>query len=302
LKKVILFILISVLLISTACSKESSSEADTTTIAIGGKVFTEQILLVHLMGILLENHTEHKIVYKDGLGTSDVLVQALKDDDIQLFADYTGTGLINILGKELEESDTPETVYEKAKEGYEEEYGFTWLEPMGFSNTWTLILKEDKAKELNISTFSDLVSHMSDLVVGSDAQFFERQDGYEGMAKLYGMDEFKDHKEMDIGLAFAALDKGEVDVLVAYSTDGRIPALNLVALEDDKGYFPPYFAAPILKKELLEKHPEIGEVLNKLAGQIDEKTMSDLNSKMDNDRLDEHDIAEEFLRDKGLID
>lgn len=301
-KKVILFILISVLLISTACSKESSSEADTTTIAIGGKVFTEQILLVHLMGILLENHTEHKIVYKDGLGTSDVLVQALKDDDIQLFADYTGTGLINILGKELEESDTPETVYEKAKEGYEEEYGFTWLEPMGFSNTWTLILKEDKAKELNISTFSDLVSHMSDLVVGSDAQFFERQDGYEGMAKLYGMDEFKDHKEMDIGLAFAALDKGEVDVLVAYSTDGRIPALNLVALEDDKGYFPPYFAAPILKKELLEKHPEIGEVLNKLAGQIDEKTMSDLNSKMDNDRLDEHDIAEEFLRDKGLID
>lgn len=236
------------------------------------------------------------------MGTSDVLVQALKDDDIQLFADYTGTGLINILGLELEEDDTPESVYDKAKTGYEEEYGFTWLEPMGFSNTWTLILKEEKAAELNVETFSDLVPLMSDLVVGSDAQFFERKDGYEGMAELYGMDGFKDHKEMDIGLAFAALDEGEIDVLVGYATDGRIPALNLVSLEDDKKYFPPYYAAPILKEELLEQYPDIGETLNMLAGEIDEKTMSELNSKMDNDQLDERDIAEEFLKEKGLID
>ncbi|WP_172371647.1 glycine betaine ABC transporter substrate-binding protein [Sporosarcina jiandibaonis] len=301
-RKIGVLILVSVILLIAACSNDSGGEGnEKTKIAIGGKNFTEQILLVHLLGTLLEHHTDHDIVLRDGLGTSNVLTQALKDNDIQLFVDYSGTGLINILGLELQEDDTPESVYEKAKNGYEEEYGFTWLDTLGFSNTWTLILREEKAKELNVKTFSDLVPHIPDLIVGSDAQFFERADGYVGMAEKYGMGQFKDHKEMDIGLAFKAIDEGKIDVLVGYATDGRIPALNLVTLEDDKGYFPPYYAAPILRMDFLEKYPEVGEVLNMLSGVIDEKEMSAMNSKMDNDQMDEREIVEEFLLEKGLI-
>ncbi|MGO4889876.1 glycine betaine ABC transporter substrate-binding protein [Anaerobacillus sp. MEB173] len=306
-KKIGVLLIMSLLLIVTACSgaqgsNSGSGEDETTRIAIGGKNWTEQILLVHLMGTLLEHHTDHEIVHRDGLGSSDVLVQALTDGDIDLFADYTGTGLINVLGLDLEEGDTPESVYDRTKQGYEEKYGFTWLEPLGFSNTFALILKRETAEELNVKTISDLVPHMSNLVLGSDAQFFERKDGYKGLAEAYGIEGFKSNSEMDIGLAFAALDEGNVDVLVGYSTDGRIPALDLVVLEDDKGYFPPYYAAPILREETLNQYPEIGEVLNKLAGVIDETTMAELNSKMDNDRIDERKIAEDFLREVGLID
>ncbi len=306
-KKLCVLIIMSLLLLVTACSGTNSSaskanDGETTKITIGGKNWTEQILLVHIMGTLLEYHTDHEIVLRDGLGSSDVLVHALGDDDIQLFADYTGTGLINVLGLELEPDDTPETVYERTKKGFEEEFGFTWLEPLGFSNTFTLILKKEKAEELNVKNFSDLVPHMPDLVLGSDAQFMERQDGYRGLAEAYGIEGFKDTSEMDIGLAFAAIDQGNVDVVVGYSTDGRIPALDLVILEDDKDYFPPYYAAPILKVDFLEKYPEVGEVLNKLAGLIDETTMSGLNAKMDIDRMDERKIAEDFLREMGLIE
>lgn len=309
-KKIGILIISLILVIVSACSQQSeeasvsgeSNANKTTNITISGKNWTEQILLVHIMGQLLEHHTDHKITLRDGLGSSDVLVQALKDDDIQLFADYTGTGLINILGQELEEGDSPESVYEKTKKGYEDEFGFTWLEPMGFSNTWTLILTAEKAEELNVKTFSDLVPHTKDLVLGSDAQFMERQDGYQGLAKKYGIEGFKSNKEMDIGLAFNALAEGEVDVLVGYATDGRIPALGLVTLEDDKNYFPPYDAAPIIKTEFLEQYPEVGEVLNMLAGKIDAKTMSQLNSKFDNDRMSEADVAREFLLESSLIE
>lgn len=309
-KKIGVLIIALMLVIVSACSQGSSESSvsgesngnETTNITIAGKNWTEQILLVHIMGQLLEHHTDHKVTLRDGLGSSDVLIQALKDDDIQLFADYTGTGLINILGQELEEGDTPESVYEKAKKGYEEEYGFTWLEPMGFSNTWTLILTREKAEELNVKTFSDLVPHTKDLILGSDAQFMERADGYQGLADAYGIEGFKSNKEMDIGLAFNALAEGEVDVLVGYSTDGRIPALDLVTLEDDKNYFPPYDAAPIVKADFIEKYPDVAEVLNMLAGKIDAKTMSELNSKFDNDRMSEADIARDFLLESGLIE
>lgn len=304
-KKVGILVLSLMLVLLAACSKSQSEETNsdgTTQIVIGGKNWTEQILLVHIMGQLLEYHTDHDIVLRDGLGSSDVLVQALKDDDIQVYADYTGTGLINVLGQELEEGDTPESVYNKTKSGFEEEFGITWLEPMGFSNTFTMILKKEKAQELNIKTFSDLLPYTSEMVLGSDAQFMERKDGYKGLVDKYGIEGFKSNSEMDVGLAFNAIDKGNVDVLVGYATDGRIPALDLITLEDDKGYFPPYYAAPIVKVDFLEKYPEVGEVLNMLAGKLDETKMAELNSKIDNDRIDERKVAREFLLECGLIE
>jgi osmoprotectant transport system substrate-binding protein len=302
-KKLIVFCLSLFLIFLTACSSNASSngEGKSTKIVIGGKVFTEQVVLVNIMAELLKDRTDHEISTEEGLGSSQVLMQAMTDDDIQIYADYTGTGYINILKNELKPEDTADSIYKKTKEGYEKEYGFTWLKPMDFSNTWTLIMKEDKAKELNVKTFSDLASHTKKLRIGSDAQFFERGDGYEGMVKKYGYNKFKETKEMDIGLAFQALDKDQIDVLVGYATDGRIPALNLVTLKDDKGYFPPYFPAPILKEEFAEKYPEVVEALNELVDKLDEKTIADLNARVDVEKKDPIAVAKEFLKESGLV-
>ncbi|TDL75425.1 glycine/betaine ABC transporter substrate-binding protein [Rhodococcus qingshengii] len=302
-KNLFVFCVSLFLIFMTACSSSttSNSEGKSTQITIGGKVFTEQVVLVNIMAELLKDRTDHDISTEEGLGSSQVLMQAMTDDDIQIYADYTGTGYINILKNELKPEDTADSIYKMTKEGYENEYGFTWLKPMNFSNTWTLIMKEEKAKELNIKTFSDLAAHTKKLSIGSDAQFFERGDGYEGMVEKYGYADFKETKEMDIGLAFQALDKGQIDVLVGYATDGRIPALNLVTLKDDKGYFPPYFPAPILKEEFAEKHPEVVEALNELADKLDEKTIADLNARVDVEKKDPISVANEFLKESGLV-
>jgi osmoprotectant transport system substrate-binding protein len=302
-KKSIVILLSLSLILLTACSSSGASskqEQPKANIVVGGKVFTEQVLLVQIMGQLLQNKTNHDVSFKEGLGSSQVLIQALKDNDIQVFADYSGTGYINILKNQLQPDDTPDSVYQKAKEGYEKEFGFTWLKPLGFSNTFTLIVKSDKAKELNIKTFSDLVAHAPNLSLGSDAQFFERVDGFKGMADKYGF-KFKKHVEMDIGLAYTALADNDIDVLVGYATDGRIPALNLTILKDDKGYFPPYYPAPILRMDFIEKYPDVVEVLNLLAGKLDEKTMAGLNAQVDVEKKDASAVAKEFLIQSGLI-
>ncbi|GAB7054212.1 MULTISPECIES: glycine betaine ABC transporter substrate-binding protein [unclassified Paenibacillus] len=309
-KKIVLAVLIFAGTLLSACGSsgnQPSNEAASgenvqpARITVGGKPFTEQLILVQLMAQLLDAKTGHTISTAEGLGSSNVLMQALKDDDIQVYADYTGTGYINILKNELKPDDTPETVYEKAKQGYEEQFGFTWLNPIKYSNTFTLIMKREKADALGVKTFSDLVRHAPNLVLGSDAQFFERGDGYKGMAEKYGF-EFKGRKEMDIGIAYQALTEGQIDVLVGYSTDGRIPALELQILEDDKGYFPPYYPAPILKMEFLKKYPEVGETLNLLADKLDETTMAELNAKVDVKKEEPKDVAANFLKQAGLIE
>ncbi|WP_169089761.1 glycine betaine ABC transporter substrate-binding protein [Paenibacillus sp. PL91] len=308
-KRALIGMMILVLAVLSACSFSSEKPADSVELAdanqpanivVGGKPFTEQLILVEIMAQLLDAKTDHHISTKEGLGISHVLLQALKDDDIQVYADYTGTGYIHILQNELQPDDTPATVYEKVKKGYEEKYGLTWLKPMPFSNTFTLIIKKETAEKLKVKTFSDLVQHSRNMVLGTDDQFFKRGDGYKGMAEIYGF-EFKGRKEMDNGIAYQALQDGQIDVLVGYATDGRIPGLNLITLEDDKQYFPPYFPAPILKQDFLAKYPEVGETLNLLADRLDQVTMAGLNAKVDNDKMKPKDVAKQFLESSGLL-
>jgi len=258
-------------------------------------------VLAQILGQLLDHHTDHKVeIHEGGYATSAILNQGAMDGNLHVFVDYTGTGYINVLQNELLPEDTPDTVYEKTKQGYEEKFGLIWLEPLGFSNTFTLIMKEDKAQSLNIKTFSDLVPYSQDLVIGMDAAFYNRVDGYQALAKVYGF-EFKSFKEMDIALAFTALAQDEIDVLVAYSTDGRIPALNLTSLQDDKNFFPPYHAAPIVPKRIMEEYPDVAETLNLLAGKISEPLMAELNAKVDVDKMNTADVAKEFLESAGLL-
>jgi osmoprotectant transport system substrate-binding protein len=267
-------------------------------IVIGGKNFTEQDILVYLMKYIIEDKTNLKVETKPFLGGTSVVAQALDRGDIQIYAEYTGTALINLLQQPL--INDPQKAYEKVKQIYKEQKRITWLQPFGFNNTYTLTMRADKAAELGIEKFSDLVAKGPDLVLGCTQEFLERPDGYKGLQKVYGMN-FKSVNGMDPGLTYAAARDGKVDVIDGFATDGRIPAFNLKVLKDDKQFFPPYYAAPIVREEVLNKHPQIADALNLLAGKLDDKEMAALNAQVDLEKKDAKDVAKQWLKSQGLI-
>ena len=267
-------------------------------IVIGGKNFTEQDILVYLMKYIIEDRTNLKVDTKPFLGGTSVVAQALERGDIQIYAEYTGTALINLLQQPL--INDPQQAYEKVKQIYKDKKQIVWLKPFGFNNTYTLTMRADKAEALGIEKFSDLVAKAPDLMLGCTQEFLERPDGYKGLQKHYGMD-FKSVHGMDPGLTYAAARDGKVDVIDGFATDGRIPAFKLKVLEDDKQFFPPYFAAPIVREDLLKKHPQIADALNLLAGKLDNKQMAALNAQVDLEKKDAKDVAKQWLKSQGLI-
>lgn len=296
-RKIISLILISVLMVGMVGCGNSTGKSDKT-VVIGGKNFTEQDILVYMMEAIIEDKTDVNVETKGFLGGTNVVSEALEKGALDIYAEYTGTGLINILG--LEVMTDPDAAYETVKKKYEEEKNIIWLAPFGFNNTYTLAMTEENANKLGIETFSDLAKHAKDLTLGSTHEFIERPDGYIGLKKVYGM-EFKDVKGLDPGLTYAAVKDGKTDVNDAFATDGRIKAFNLKILKDDKNYFPPYYAAPIIRKDTLEKYPEIGDALMLLGGKLNDKTMSMLNSQVDLDGKNSKDVAVEWLKSEGLI-
>jgi len=290
-------LLLALTLVLSACG--GGNEDAENTVVIGGKKFTEQIILVNLMSELLEAKTDLTVVKKADLGPTDVLQQALEDGDIDIYAEYTGTAYMIVLKEELDTTD-PDVIYDRVKKGYEEEYGITWLDPFQFNNTYAIAMREEQAAELGIEKVSDLQAHSSDLILGSDFDFLEREDGITNFNEIYGI-EWKDNKGMDPGLMYGAVKDGTLDAITAYATDGRIPRFNLRILEDDKGFFPPYYAAPIMPTELLEKHPEIADVLNQLGPHLTMEKMAELNSRVDIDGERSSTVAHDFLIETGLI-
>jgi len=297
LKKILTLVMLAFFSFSlVGCSTFLSSKNDK--VVIGGKNFTEQDILVHIMAELLKAKTNLTIETKPYLGGTNVVAQALERGDLDIYAEYSGTGLINILGQPV--SNDPEAAYQKVKQMYLEQKHIVWLKPFGFNNTYTLSMRADHAAELGIETFSDLIEHAPNMMLGATHEFLERPDGYKGLMKVYGID-FKATGSMDPGLTYAACRDQKVDVIDAFSTDGRISAFNLKVLTDDKKFFPPYYAAPVVREDTLKKHPEIAEVLNQLAGKLDDKQMSILNSKVDLEKQDPKEVARAWLKSQGLI-
>lgn len=295
--KKLLGIVIPILLFVTACGGGTASQENT--VVISGKKFTEQVILVHLLAQLLEEHTDLHVVAKPDVGPTDVLHQGMLDGDIDLYVEYTGTAYMIVLKEELDTTD-PDVIYERVKEGYAQNYHITWLEPFQFNNTYALAMRQAQADELGIETISDLKEHAPNLRLGSDFDFLEREDGLDNFNALYGL-EWGDNRGMEPGLMYAAVRDRELDVIVAYATDGRIPRYELKILEDDRQFFPPYHAAPIVRTEVLEKHPEIAEVLKQLAPYLTMETMAELNSRVDIDGERERTVARDFLKEIGLI-
>ncbi|WP_054951647.1 glycine betaine ABC transporter substrate-binding protein [Numidum massiliense] len=269
------------------------------TITISGKPFTEQEIMVYMMGHLIEAHTDLNVTYESFVGGTAPVFDGLRRGDYDLYVEYTGTGLMNILGEKT--INDPDKAYERVKKRFQEAYDLVWLKPIGFNNAYTLTIREKDAKKWGVETISDLERVAGELTLGSEPEFLEREDGYAGLQKTYGF-EFAATQSMDSGIIYKAIKNEKVDVIDAYATDGRIPAFNLKVLEDDKKLFPPYYAAPLIRADTLKKHPELEDVLNKLADKIDNETMQKLNARVDIDKEQYEDVAVDFLKEAGLID
>lgn len=269
-------------------------------IVVGGKNFTEQDILTHMMASLIEAKTDLTVVRKPFLGGSQVTHSALVKGNIDIYPEYTGTGWTSVL-KEEPLGGKPEETYERVKAAYEKNFNVTWLQPIGFNNTYTLAMSRKRAEQQGIETFTDLARKSNNFVLGATHEFLERPDGYIGLQQAYGM-KFKEVKGLDPGLTYSAVKEGTTDVNDAFSTDGRIEAFDLKVIKDDKQYFPPYYAVPIIRMDTLKEHPELAEVLNLLAGKIDDREMSVLNGKVDLQGAQAREVAEQWLKDEGLIE
>ncbi|WP_235801846.1 glycine betaine ABC transporter substrate-binding protein [Ureibacillus manganicus] len=267
------------------------------TLRLGSRNNTESIILSNIMGQLIEDKLGIEVLYKENLGGSNVVWNAMTNGHIDVIPDYTGTIVVTYYH---EEPGTAEETLEATKRLVEKD-GIVALNTFGFNNTYTLALDETKAEELGVVTFSDFAKYSQDFRLGAVFEFIDRPDGLPGFQKEYDI-QFKDVKGMDHGMMYRSINAGEVDVINSYTTDGQLQIYDLRVLEDDKSYFPPYHALPLVRKETLNEYPELEEVLSLLKGKIDEETMQIMNGKVDNDGMMVERIAQEFLIDSGLIE
>jgi osmoprotectant transport system substrate-binding protein/osmoprotectant transport system permease protein len=269
-------------------------------IVVSNKPFTESYILAEIMAELLRRHTnlsvERRII--EG-GTTSILHPALLAGEIDLYPEYTGTAWQEVL-KHREIIRDPLELYEAVKREYEERFGLVWLPLFGFNNTFTLAVRRESAERDGLRTFSDLARVSERYVFGAEPDFFERQDGYENLVRTYGF-RFKATRQMAIALKYPAIVSREVDVINAFSTDGLLRKFDLVVLEDDRQFFPSYLCAPVIRKEVLDRYPEVGRVLGLLEGKISDAEMTEMNYLVDEERRDPKDVAREFLEREGLL-
>lgn len=284
------------------------------TITVGSKDFTEAVIVAEMVVLLLEENG-FTVEREFNLGGTAVIHEAIVSGDIDIYIEYTGTALFAVLGQELPEADgtasseagaTPATgvgqdaIYDIVSNAYSEQFGLEWLEPWGFNNTYVMTVRADMAEEFDLEAISDLEGHSEHLVVGGTQEFNIRPDGLPGLQEAYSL-EFEDVLGLDPGLLYSALDEGQVDIISGYATDGRIPALGLVPLDDDLGFFPPYFGAPVVRQDLLQEAPEVADILNQLSGTIDDPIMAELNFQVDDGGMEHIDVARQHLEGHGLI-
>ncbi|MBN8201900.1 glycine betaine ABC transporter substrate-binding protein [Bacillus sp. NTK034] len=290
----------------TACGSSSANSEDgggdsKGKVAVGGKDFTEQQILSKITSIYLKENG-FDVEEASNMGSA-VVRSALENGQIDIYWEYTGTGLV-VYQKQEVETD-PDEAYEKVKEN-DKEHGITWLNKANFNNTYAILMKKDTAEKMGVKTISDLAKMVNDdpdkLKFASNAEFYAREDGVKGLQKLYGFKfPSKNVVKMDSGLLYNALKDGQVDVSVGFATDGRIKGFDLVILEDDQQFFPAYNGVPVVRQEVAEKSPEISELMNKLAGLLDNETMMSLNYSVDVEHKDITEVSRSWLEEQGLV-
>jgi osmoprotectant transport system substrate-binding protein len=253
-------------------------------IAIASKNFTEQVILGELIAQHIEAKTTLKVERRLNLGG--------------IYPEYTGTAFTAIL-KNQPINDS-KVVFQKVKQAYVDQFGLTVMAPLGFNNTFAIIVRQQDAKQLGITTISDAAKHTPKWRAGFGYEFTQRADGFEGLAKTYGLKFAEPPKSMDLGLTYRAIADKQVDLIAGDSTAGLISSLNLVVLKDDKHYFPPYDAAVIARQATLAKYPELNQVLQNLEGKISEDDMRRLNFMVDGEKRDVRQVVREFRQSRNL--
>lgn len=276
------------------------SRAAQVTLKVGSKDFTEEFILAEMYALLLED-AGFKVERKFNLGGTPIAQAALVKGDIDLYPEYTSTGLLTVL-KQQPLADA-KAIVEAVRKGYKEQFKLVWLDPAPFNDTQALATTKEVSEKYGIKTYSDLSAKAGDLRLGGPAEFAERADGIKGLQQGYGGFQFKEFKQLGTGsLRYEALKNGQVDVVVAFGTDGQINGMGLVLLQDDKHFYPIYQAAPVVRADVLDKNPKIAEALNKLSPLLTDNVMAGLNWKVDGPEKKEYAaVAKAFLQEKGLL-
>jgi osmoprotectant transport system substrate-binding protein len=285
--------LISFLLLAllTACGPSRENR-----IVVGSKNFTEQLILGELIAQQIENKTHLPVERRFYLAGTYICHQAILGGRIDIYPEYTGTALTAVL-KEAPSPDR-EKVYDEVKTNYEKQFNLEVGQPFGFNDTFAIEIRGEDARKLGLQTISQAAPYTPNWRAGFGYEFMERPDGYKGLAATYNLHFADNPRIMDLGLLTRALKEKQVDLIAGNTTDGLIPALDLFVLEDDKHYFPPYEAVPIIRQETLTRRPEVKQAIDDLAGKISDHEMRQLNYAVDGQHRDVKDVVREFLNKK----
>ncbi|WP_338952185.1 ABC transporter permease subunit [Fusobacterium nucleatum] len=269
------------------------------TINIATKPMTEGYILGQMLTELIEQDTDLKVNITNGVGggTSNIHPAIVKGE-FDLYPEYTGTSWEAVLKKE---GSYDESKFDELQKEYKEKYNLEYVNLYGFNNTYGLAVNKDIAKKYNLKTYSDLAKVSNNLIFGAEYDFFEREDGYKELQKVYNMN-FKKQIDMDIGLKYQAMKDKKIDVMVIFTTDGQLAISDVVVLEDDKKMYPSYRAGTVIRSEILSEYPELKPVLEKLNNILDDKTMADLNYQVESKGKKPEDVAREYLQEKGLLE
>lgn len=304
-KMTMVFIVITALTaLLTSCglspaTATSSSSGSGNMIIVGSKSFTENILVGDMMYDLLSANLKGvTIENKSDLGGTMVPWNALQSGQIDMYTEYTGTGLVDILKQPVEQN--PDQVYNTVKQQYPTKFHIDWMQPLGFNDTYAIAVPKALADKYNLKTISDLRTIASQLVFGAEPEYYTRPDGYPGLIKTYGL-HFKSTKSINVGLKYEAAGSNQVQAIDVFSTDGQLIRYNMVVLQDDQNFFPPYYAAPIVREDILHKYPQVASILNKLAGKLDNTAMQQLNYAVDVQHKSATDVAKQFLVSTDLL-
>jgi osmoprotectant transport system substrate-binding protein len=287
-----LLVLCSVTLLS--CSPSHSDR-----IVVGSKNFTESFILGELIAQQIESHTNLKVERRFYLAGTYICQQAMLAGRIDSYPEYTGTALTAVLKQGI--SRDKREVYQRVKDEYERRFALTLGPALGFNDTFAMEIRGEDARRLNVRTLSQAAQFAPQWRAGFGYEFMERPDGYRGLVATYGLHFTEQPRIMDLGLLARTLKERQIDFAGGNATDGLIPALDLVALEDDRHYFPPYEAVPVVREQTLQQHPEIAGPLADLGGKISDEEMQKMNYAVDAQHRDTQDVVREFLRSKRLV-
>ncbi len=301
--KKILSVLLTVALLAATLAGCGKKSGDNEIVLLEGQ-FSEVDILIQMAAILIEENTDLKVTFHDSMNTV-AAANAVESKEVDLYVSYDGTLLTTLLGYDPSDVPAGGDLYDWAKEKGSEERGLTLMGKFGFENTYALAVHQDYAQKNNIKTISDLVPLGKDLVFGAEHEFFDEEGTmrFKPFNKYYGF-EWKDSKSIDLGLKYAAMDSGNIDVTMVYSTDGLNKKSDLFILEDDRSFFPQYYGAFLIRDTLFDEYadsaPNLKDVLAKLEGLIDNTTMTDMNYAVDAEGKKPYDVAKAFLTEHGL--